>query len=99
WKAADAGRCSLTSTSMIIVGASGNVGRQIVPLLQAAGVRLLLLGRDPSHLHQLFPDCPSAGLEAIAAEGHGYDAVLYLSAVNNDQVASYPDFERVNVTL
>ena len=46
--------------SMIITGASGFVGRQIVPILRAQGFDLLLVGRDPQRLATLFPESRTA---------------------------------------
>lgn len=40
---------------MIITGASGFIGRQIVPRLVSVGFDLLLVGRNPDKLSELFP--------------------------------------------
>ena len=82
-----------------ISGASGLVGRQLVPLLQARGVELLLIGRDPTALQQLFPGTPAVGYADIASAAKGFDRFLHLATLNNDADADYAAFEAVNVDL
>ena len=78
-----------------ITGASGFVGRQLVPRLRAAGVDLLLMGRDAALLAQLFPDLPRGEDRALADAG--VDLVLHLAARNNDRPGSQAEFDAVNV--
>ena len=40
---------------IVLTGASGFVGRELVPLLAASGAELRLVGRDPARLRALFP--------------------------------------------
>lgn len=48
-----------------ISGASGFVGRQLVPLLVKKGVDLLLISRDPPKLQDLFPQLASCGVSQL----------------------------------
>ena len=82
-----------------ISGASGFVGRQLVPLLEARGAELLLIGREPILLQQLFPQCAVAGYDEIATLAKGFDQFLHLATLNNDDHADYAAFEAVNVDL
>ena len=50
---------------MIVTGASGFVGREIVPLLMAHGFELILIGRNPNRLRNLFPGCNAASYDYI----------------------------------
>jgi uncharacterized protein YbjT (DUF2867 family) len=50
---------------MIVTGASGFVGRELVPLLAGAGAELLLAGRDADALARLFPGIAACGYEAL----------------------------------
>ncbi|MFZ2101477.1 MAG: sugar transferase [Oricola sp.] len=80
-----------------ITGASGAVGRMIVPRLARAGIGLVLAGRDPERLRVLFPGHAAVGYDDLPADLRGCDAVLHLAALNNDSGASPEVFRAVNV--
>lgn len=83
-----------------ITGASGYLGRQLVPYLQARGVKLLLVGRDPASLMRTFPGIPAIGYQDIAQQAQGCELLLHLAVVNNHVAgASVEDFKQVNVDL
>lgn len=67
---------------MVITGASGFVGRNLVPQLKGAGVELLLVGRFPSKLDAIFPGIPHCGYEELISRASGYDILLHLAAAN-----------------
>lgn len=89
----------MSAPSFIIVGASGTVGQQLVPVLAASGARLLLIGRDAGKLRALFPQAESGTHADIASTGKGFGTLLYLATVNNDEDAPYERFRQVNVDL
>lgn len=82
---------------LAITGASGQVGRMIVPFLDRAGFELVLLGRDPVRLRNLFPAHVAAGYEACPQVLPGCDAVLHLAVLNNDRAATLDEMRAVNV--
>lgn len=84
---------------IIITGASGFIGRQLVPRLVSAGFELLLVGRSSEKLAALFPDTRNCSYAEISDAGQGFDALLHLTVLNND--ATYPadEFQSVNVDL
>ncbi len=82
---------------MIVTGASGFVGRELVPLLAGAGAELLLVGRDADALARLFPGIAACGYEALAERGVGFDLLVHLAVVNNDADAPPESFFAVNV--
>jgi lipopolysaccharide/colanic/teichoic acid biosynthesis glycosyltransferase len=84
---------------LAITGASGFVGRQIVPLLAAHGVDLLLVGRDPDALRRDFPGCRACGYAELEVEARGFDALLHLAVRNNDRPGTLDEFTAVNVDL
>lgn len=84
---------------LIVTGASGFIGQQIVPLLKEQNVEMLLIGRDTAKLTRIFPDEKTASYEQIADEGRGFDALLHLAALNNDQPGDDNDFHAANVSL
>lgn len=83
----------------IITGASGYLGRQLVPRLLAAGWSCLLVGRDPQSLRKLLPGCEAIGYDEIDAKAAGSDLLLHLAVLNNDSGATWEEFDRVNVQL
>jgi lipopolysaccharide/colanic/teichoic acid biosynthesis glycosyltransferase/uncharacterized protein YbjT (DUF2867 family) len=84
---------------IVITGASGNIGRQLVPLLQGRGVDLLLVGRDIARLQANFPGVEAAGYEDIAIRGRDSDLLVHLAVLNNNDSGTLEDFDRVNVDL
>ena len=60
---------SLRPYDFIVTGASGNVGRHLVPLLARGGRTVLAVGRDLDTLRKLFTDQPHvevASYDALA---------------------------------
>jgi lipopolysaccharide/colanic/teichoic acid biosynthesis glycosyltransferase len=84
---------------IVIAGASGFVGRMLVPLLQAQGADLVLLGRDAGRLAAIFPDYVTATYEALPNCAAGADLFLNLAVVNNDQSSGLETMLLVNATL
>lgn len=79
-----------------ITGASGFVGQALVPQLVAAGMDLLLVGRDGAGLAARFPGLAVCDAEALATEGRGCAFVLHLAARNNDRPGTQEEFDAVN---
>lgn len=84
-------------TKIAITGASGFIGRQLIPRLRDTGCKLLLIGRDPASLKCRFPDIECCGYDALREQAQSYDLLVHLAVLNNDADASPEDFERVNV--
>ena len=84
---------------IVISGASGSVGSELVPLLTQAGHSLLLISRDAEKLKTQFTASNVASLEAWESFADGYDAFLHLAVLNNDQAGSLEDYFEVNSDL
>ena len=84
---------------IIVTGASGFVGREIVAFLKKANAKLLLVGRDMHRLKTLFPEHSVTSYENLEMDGCGYDALVHLAVMNNDKSKQIIDFRAVNVTL
>lgn len=85
--------------SFVIVGASGVVGRKLVPALVDAGCRVVLIGRDTEKLKRIYPGADIGGYGDIGKTGGAGRTLLYLATINNDQDADYETFRAVNVDL
>jgi lipopolysaccharide/colanic/teichoic acid biosynthesis glycosyltransferase len=84
---------------IVVTGAGGSVGRELIPRLIACGANLLLVGRNPVTLSKSFPGCKAIGYDEIATNAVGYDVLVHLAVLNNDATGSYEDFAVVNVDL
>lgn len=80
-----------------ISGASGFVGTALVPLLAEAGATLLLIGRDPRLLVQMFPGQQVCGYADLSGQARGYDMFVHLAVLNSDADAPLAGFQSVNV--
>jgi lipopolysaccharide/colanic/teichoic acid biosynthesis glycosyltransferase len=84
---------------IIITGASGYVGRNIVPFLKDKCDALLLVGRDTGKLKQLFPDIPACTMADLPNLAKGFDRLVHLAVLNNNVQGEAAEFQAVNVEL
>lgn len=82
---------------IVVTGATGFVGQQLVPLLARSGAELLLVGRDPARLAAVFPGMKTCGYEGLEEAGKDFDLLVHLAVVNNDVDAPAEVFYEVNV--
>lgn len=67
--------------SVLVTGATGQLGQEIVPRLLARGDNLVLLVRDPKKSLQMFPNCPYVvGDVSDPIQPLSVDAVYHLAA-------------------
>ncbi len=88
-----------SSMRLVITGASGFIGQQIIPLLSREGLPLLLVGRDVEYLQQLFPQFSCLEYKDLEQSLEESDSLLHLAVMNNDQEGTLEDFRQVNVEL
>lgn len=89
----------MNNKKIVVTGATGFVGLQMIPLLVQMGATLLLVGRTPAKLAELFPGhsyCEYADIPHFAS---GFDQVIHLAAQNNNALADYDQFVAANVSL
>lgn len=84
---------------LVITGASGFIGKPLVQSFLAKKADLLLVGRDPEKLRNLFPNIECCSYDDLPARGKGYDGILHLAVLNNNMTATPEEFIRVNVDL
>jgi lipopolysaccharide/colanic/teichoic acid biosynthesis glycosyltransferase len=82
-----------------VSGASGSVGRNLIPLLVQAGHTLLLISRDPATLRGQFPGLSVASVATWEEDARNYDIFLHLAVRNNNQVGSLGEFMEANANL
>lgn len=81
----------------VITGATGYVGRNLVPLLQESGADLLLAGRDKAKISRVFPGCTCCDYTELAEKAKGYTVLLHLAVLNNTSSEPLETFLQVNV--
>ena len=84
---------------IVVSGASGSLGSELVPLLGQAGHTLLLISRDEEKLRAKFPGANVASLDTWETQGGGYEIFLHLAVLNSDRAGSSEDYFQVNSTL
>lgn len=84
---------------IVITGATGYVGQNIVPTLADQCEALLLVGRDVKKMARIFPDVPNCTFEEMPTNAQDFDALVHLSVLNNDISGSEADFHNINVIL
>jgi len=83
----------------IVTGASGNVGRHIIPILARRGNRILAVGRRAAALRADFADIPAVDVTDYDGLGKqpACDTLVHLAVRNNNQPGSLDEFTSVNV--
>ena len=84
---------------IVLTGATGFVGRELVPLLRERGHELLLVGRDPQKSAAFFPAELTCGYPELAQKGSGYDMIVHLAVANSDAELDETGFREANVQL
>tara|TARA_R110002020_G_scaffold135469_2_gene302448 strand:+ start:10085 stop:11314 length:1230 start_codon:yes stop_codon:yes gene_type:complete len=84
---------------IVVTGASGFVGRNLLPYLIRPGVELLLVGRHPEQLSERFPEHHTCGYADLSTRASGWDQLVHLAVVNTNSQADADEFARVNVDL
>lgn len=82
---------------IVVTGASGYVGRALVPLLVAKGAEVIVVGREPDKLQSALPDTPAYGYDELGKVARRFDLLINLATVNNNSNASDEEFQRINV--
>ncbi len=84
---------------IIITGASGYIGRILVPYLSARSHHLLLVGQSTEKLDMLYPHAELTDYEGLKLLAPGHDAIIHLAIPNNDSKADIEAFCNASVAL
>ena len=79
---------------IVVTGASGFIGKNIIPILENKVTELLLVGRNPDNIKSLFPQHRAISYETLRIEAKGYDALVHLAVLNNNKSGEITDFEK-----
>lgn len=71
----------------------------LVPLLNATGIQVMLVGRHIRCLKQKFPMLPATDYDRLSFDACGHGVLIHLAAVNNASGATSDQFRSGNVTL
>lgn len=82
-----------------VTGATGFIGRQLVPLLVRDGAVLLLIGRDPKRIECIFPEHAACGYADVAQRANGFDLLIHLATVNSQANLKLEEMRKINVGL
>lgn len=82
-----------------ICGATGPVGRALVPLLVERGIEPVIVGREAAKASAAFPDRECIAYADLSGVADSIDLVINLAAMNNDAQGDDAAFERANVDL
>lgn len=86
-------------TKIILTGATGFIGQQIVPVLSGNGAELLIVSRHIEIAIHLFPGQNVCSFNTLKERGRGFDVLVHMAAANNDHLHPEMDFETANVSL
>ena len=84
---------------IIVFGATGVVGRQLVPLLKSRGHNLLIVGRDKHKIKRIFPEIEGSTYADFVGEAKLFDLAINLATVNSNSKKSLHEFYAVNRDL
>lgn len=86
-----------TFVKIVVTGATGYLGRNLVPIIQAHGHEVLLVGRDKAKLRYMFSGFDICEYSELALEAKDCSMLLHLAVLNNDSRADIESFYEVNV--
>jgi lipopolysaccharide/colanic/teichoic acid biosynthesis glycosyltransferase len=84
---------------IVITGASGYVGQNIIPILKESCEVVLVVGRDVAKLTRMFPDLPNCSIEAIPRHAQDFDALIHLTVLNTTAAEGVAEFYKINADL
>lgn len=89
-----------TAPLLVLTGASGFVGSQLVAQLQETGdVRLLLVSRDPELLAKAHPGIATTDYSGLASHDLTGALIVHMATRNNDRPGTRVEFFATNVDL
>lgn len=82
-----------------ISGATGFIGRALIPEFSQHGCQVLVLGRDQKNLETLFPGIENATYEALPKAIEGVDVFINLAVINNDASSELEQMLEINASF
>jgi FlaA1/EpsC-like NDP-sugar epimerase len=83
----EAVRGILASQRVLVTGAGGSIGAEIVRQVQSFGpAALVLVDNDETHLHDLYTDVSDAGVEMVLADVRDRDRILEIFVAHRPEI-------------
>lgn len=83
---------------IVITEPAGFIGKHLISFLQKTDAELLLVGHDLSKLKLTFPYAQVTTYTDLKTKARGYDALIYLDSINNDNPNKTDIFHSTNTT-
>ena len=88
---------------IVITGATGNIGKELVTHLKKQGHQLILTGRDKNKLEKRLGNIIGKNIKCVTHDtwhqhAEDYDALVHLATHNNDQKTNLDEFRKANIT-
>ena len=88
---------------IVITGATGKIGQELVTHLKKQGHQLILTGRDKNKLEKRFGNIIGKNIKCVTHDtwyqhAKDYDALVHLATHNNDQKTGLDEFRKGNIT-
>ena len=85
--------------TILITGASGFIGKNLVNYLEKKNFRLVLVSRDIKKLYSYNKSHIKLTYNDLESFNSKIDAVIHLAVLNNNKDATEEDFNDINVNL
>ena len=84
---------------IIVTGGTGYIGQPLVSSLLSDGYDVLVVSRDEIAAKKIWPELNCVSYSSLREQAAGFDAIVHLAVMNNDQHGDIAAFRKANVSL